>query len=219
MTIENSIEIARIILDFLKTIIPFSLLFSLFFIFRKKIEVFLENGGWKVSTPGFSFETLQKQQEKVGEREKEEIQSLNDELQTVKQTEQKLKELQKYTARDKDTYFIGFHFEKTYRLIFPSQMVILNILNNSEEQELPEVLARALFRRTIWASTKYNVAFEHFMGFLIESGLIFYDSPNTKFMLTPLGRAFWQYLKTNNIHLKIPATDVIVTTPLQSEEV
>lgn len=208
MTVENGIEIARIILDFLKTLIPFGALFLIFLVFKDEIKTVIKNGGFKVLAPGFSLETLQKQQEKVGKTEKKEIGALNKELKTSQQREQKLKELQEYTSRDKDTYFLGYHFEKTYRLIFPSQMVILNVMNNSSNKAIIDVLAQAIFRRTIWA-TEFNISYEQFMAFLIESGLVNYDQLNQKFLLTPLGSTFWEYLKGNNIHLKMPAADMI----------
>ncbi|KKS12627.1 MAG: hypothetical protein UU67_C0047G0009 [Candidatus Daviesbacteria bacterium GW2011_GWB1_41_5] len=166
----------------------------------------------KLAVPGFSLETIQKQQEELGTKEKKEIKALNSELEKSKKAEKILHELQEYTARDKDTLFLGYHFEKTYRLIFPSQMVILNSMTNFNG-EIPDALAQALFRRTIWAQ-QFNISYEQFMGFLIQSGLIAYDPSSSKFTLIPLGRTFWEYLVSNNIPLKIPAYDVI-TAPAE----
>ncbi len=207
MTNENWIEIIRIVVDLLKTIIPFSAIGIILLIFKKEIKTLINGGGFKLAGLGFSVETIQKQQEKIGATEIKEIEALNSELKTSKQIQQRLQELQEYTSRDKDTFFLGYHFEKTYRLIFPSQMVILNVMTNSND-EITEDIAAALFRRTIW-SVYYNVSFEQFINFLIHAGLIAHDSTNRKFRLTPLGRTFWEYLKKENAPLKIPPTDVV----------
>ncbi len=86
-------------------------------------------------------------------------------------------------------------------------MVILNVMKNFND-EITDALAQALFKRTIWAQ-QFNVSYEQFMGFLMQSGLIVYDASNNKFLLTPIGRTFWEYLVSNNIPLKIPAADTI----------
>ncbi len=205
MTADNWIDVGRIVVDLLKTVIPFTILLGILLFYKKEIKALIKNGGFKISAPGLSVETLQKQQEKVGPKEKKEIESLNEELKNAKQIEQKLKELQEYTARDKDTFFLGYHFEKTHRLIFPTQMAILNFMVN-HNGEIEEALAEALFRQTIWAQ-KFNVAFVQFIGFLMQAGLIFYDKTNKKFTLAPVGNAFWEYLKNENMPLKLPAND------------
>ncbi len=213
MNVENWIEVSKIGIDLLKTIIPFGVLLIILWWFQKEIRTLIKNGGFKVTGPGVSIETIQKQQEKVGTKEKKEIETLNTELETTKKAEQKLQELQEYTNRDKDTFFLGYHFEKTYRLIFPSQMVVLNIMNNSNN-EISDALAHSLFTRTIWAQQQYNLPYDQFMGFLANSGLIEYNSESKKWLLTPLGRTFWEYLTNNHIHLKIPASDVVDKTPI-----
>lgn len=211
MTPTNWIQVASLVVDVIKTIIPFGILFLIFWLFSKEIKSLIRNGGLKVAAPGFSLETIQKQQEKLSKKEKIGIESLNKELETSRQSEKRLQELQQYTARDKDTFFIGYHLEKTYRLIFPSQMLILNAMKNNNG-EITEALALAIFNRTIWAQ-QFNATFQQFMDFMVQSGLIVYDS--SKFMITPLGKTFMEYLENNNIPLKIPASDMILpsTTP------
>ncbi|KKS70975.1 hypothetical protein A3A14_01940 [Candidatus Daviesbacteria bacterium RIFCSPLOWO2_01_FULL_43_38] len=212
MTPSDWIKIASLVVDIIKTMITFGVVFLIFWLFKKEIRTLIKNGGLKLAVPGFSLETIQKQQEELGTKEKKEIKALNSELEKSKKAEKILHELQEYTARDKDTLFLGYHFEKTYRLIFPSQMVILNSMTNFNG-EIPDALAQALFRRTIWAQ-QFNISYEQFMGFLIQSGLIAYDPSSSKFTLIPLGRTFWEYLVSNNIPLKIPAYDVI-TAPAE----
>lgn len=210
MTPTNWIEVAKLITEIIKTTIPFGFILWLFCIFKNELSALIKNGGWKVSAPGVAIEAAQKQQTKIpGTKEKKEIEILNTELETTKDREKKLRELQDYTSRDKETYYLGYHFEKTYRLIFPSQMVILNALKNINA-EITDDFAKSIFPNTIWAQ-QYNVTYDQFIGFLIFSGLIEYN--NNKMKLSPLGRTFMDYLKNNNIHLKIPATDQIPVIP------
>ena len=208
MTIDNWIKIISLLVGIIRTAIPYSAIFLTFWVFRKEIKTLIENGGLRVSVPGFSLETLKQQQEGVSSKEKKEIEELNKELETSKKAQQKLAELQEYTARDKDTFFLGYHFEKTYRLIFPSQTVILNAMNN-QNGEITNPLAQAIFRRTIWAQ-HFNIPYEQFIGFLIQSGVAIYDNKNDKFIITPMGRVFLDYLKNNNIPLKLSPNDNVV---------
>ncbi len=206
MTTENWLTLATLGTDIIKTIIPFAVVFLIFWLFRKELRVLIKSGGWKFSAPGVSVETAQKQQ-KTSVKEKREIEALNKELETTKKAQEKLQELQEYTARDKDTYFLGYHFEKTYRIIFPSQMLILTTIQSFGEISKP--LAESIFRRTIWSSS-LNIPLEHFTGFLINVGLMVEDKQGNKFLLTPLGNLFLLYLTVNSIPNKLPANDLIL---------
>lgn len=212
MTVENWLGVARIGVDLLKTLIPFGVLFLIIWLFKKEIKTLIKKGGLKLSAPGISVETLKQQTEKITTKEKKKLEILNSELETSKEREQKLHELQEYTVREKDTFFLGYHFEKTYRIIFPSQMVILNALKNFNG-EIEAALANAIFRRTIWAQ-QFNLSHEQFIGFLVQSGLVEYRTDKIK--ITPLGRTFMDYLINNNVPLKIPANDMIIEEPIKS---
>lgn len=213
MNIENWLNLTSIVVDLTKSIFPFIILLIIFWWFKKEIKTLIKNGGLKVTAPGVSFETtIQQQKEKLTTKEKKGLEVLNQELETEKKQKQKLLELQEYTVRDKDAFFLGYHFEKTYRLIFPSQMVILNIMSNTNK-EISDAMAQALFKRTIWAQ-QYNITYPQYIGFLKNSGLIEYSSYTEKWVFTPLGNMFWEYLRNNNIWLKIPANDVIDVSPL-----
>lgn len=210
MTADNWIKIISLIEDLLKTIIPSGTIFLILWSFKEEIKILIKNGGFKISAPGISVETFQQQQEKVGKKEKQEIEALNKEVENVKVAQQKLTELQTYTSREKDTYFLGYHFEKTYRLIFPSQMVILTAMEN-HNGELADVIAKAIFRRTIW-NQQLHISYESFIGFLIQSGLMTHHQESGKDLITPLGRLFLQYLKGSNIPLKLPPNDTVTNS-------
>lgn len=206
MTPSHWIQIASLVVDLLKTIIPFVFIYGIFWLFKKELSTLIKNGGWKVSAPGVSFETFNKQKLKIGSKEKKEIESLNLELYTTKEREKKLRELQENTAKDRETFFIGFHFERTYRLIFPSQMMILNLLRNINSKIREEDFPKRAHQRTIWAQ-RFNVSYEEFIGFLILAGLI--EREDGWIQLSPLGKTYMEYLLNNNIPLKIPPTDIV----------
>lgn len=209
MTIDNYLDIARILIDFFKATTPYTFLLLLLCFFYEDIKFLIRSGGLKISAPGLTIESIQNQQEKVDDRSKKELEKLNTELLTAKHTAEKLKKLQEDTAKDKDHFFVLYHFEKTYRVIFPSQMAILNFMNNSPDKEISEDIARAIHRRTIWAS-QFKVTFDEFMDFMIQSGLInFNDKRN--YSLEPVGLAFWEYIKSQNMFLKLPANDMVDT--------
>lgn len=206
MTPDNWISILSLFVDIVKTLIPFVTIFFIFRMFRRQIRYLIKNGGFKFSGAGISVETSNNQQKDISDKEKKTIEDINNELNTVKEREEKLKQLQEYTVRDKDTFYLGFHFEKTYRLIFPSQMLILKLLNESSG-EIMSALTHSIYIRTIWAQ-KFNTTFEQFIGFLIQSGLVIYEQATNKFLITNMGKLFWEYIKNNNIPLKIPVNDL-----------
>lgn len=211
MTVDNWIKIASLAIDLIKTLLPYGILgFSLWY-FRKEIKNLVNKGILKVSVPGLSIETARQQKEKVTAREKKEIKALNAELENTKKAKQALEEIQKDTAQHSETFFLGYHFEKTYRLIFPTQMAILIAMSN-HNGEISDALSRALFERTIWAQN-LGVSYEQFIGFLINSGLIVYNNDNSNIFLTPLGKTFIEYINNNNIPTKLPANDsTLITT-------
>lgn len=209
MNTDNWIEILRILIDLLKTLIPFGAIILIVFFFKEQIKELINSGKLKISAPGVSIETANSQQKKVSDKEKKEIKALNSDLKTSNIQAKKLQELQEYTSKDKDAFYLGYHFEKTYRIIFPSQMMLLSMMkSNKNEVTIP--LAEALFRRTRW-SQQLNMQFQTFIGFLIRSGLIRVStSGSDKYILTPLGETYLQYLDYNKIPLKTPANDLII---------
>lgn len=90
-----------------------------------------------------------------------------------------------------------FHFERTYRLIFGSQINILLMLEKNTK--LSRAILEAVYGRTFWANTPYK--FNEYMGFLVGNNLVNYDPSDDGYYLTELGRGFLQYLASNNIPL------------------
>lgn len=207
MNVDNWIKLASLVEDLIKTIIPFGAIFFILWLFKQEIKTVIKNGGMKLTGPGFSVETSKQQQEKVNKKEKKEIQALNKELATTKQVQQKLQELQSYTSRDKDVFFLGYHFEKTYRAIFSSQMLILTEMDQ-QNGEIIDTLAHDIFKKTVW-DQQFHIPYENFMGFLIGAGMIRNDVINKKYLINPIGKMFLQYLRNNNIPFKLPPNDMV----------
>ena len=210
MTIDNWIKVISLVIDLIKTLLPYGLMGFIFWYFRKELKNLINKGVLKVSAPGFSLETANQQKEKFSAKEKKEIKTLNDELENTKKAQQALEQLQKDTVQARKTFFLGYHFEKTYRLIFPSQMAILVFMSNSNG-EMQDLLAKTSFIRTIWAQN-FGFTYEQFIGFLINSGLVAYNNDKTKLSLTPLGKTFLEYIKNENMPTKLPANDSTLTT-------
>ncbi len=212
MNFDEGIKVASLAIDLIKTVLPYLAIGAIFWYFRKELKNLINNGAVKVSAPGFSLETAHQQKGKISSKEKKEIKALNTELENTKKAKQALEELQKDTATNKNVFYLGYHFEKTYRIIFPSQMAIL-VFMNSHSGEMQDVLAKASFTRTIW-SQNFGMRYEQFIGFLINSGLVAYSDGLTKLLLTPLGRTFLQYINDNKIPTKLPANDsTLITVP------
>lgn len=205
MTSDNWLTILTLLIDLIKTSIPFIAIFYTLVYFRAEIKALIEKGQLKISGPGFSLETTQQAKE-ISENEKKELDSLNKALErTNKPLEKKVQEIQTTTMGDSETLFLGYHFEKTYRIIFPTQMVIL-LSANTDKGELDEALAHSFFAKTVW-STSFGMSYEQFIGFLFRTGLL--KRTKEKLSITPLGRLFLEYLAKNNIPTKLPPTDQV----------
>lgn len=107
----------------------------------------------------------------------------------------KLLQIQDETKKNKDYYEILYHFEKTYRLIFGSQLNILRILKNGP---IADSLFQSIHRRTPLADV---YSFNNYMNFLLNSYLIKKRPADNKYELTLLGFYFLQYLEKNKIPL------------------
>lgn len=205
MKIGEWLTLTSLIIDLLKSIVPFIGTFCILWYFRKEILFSLRSGGLKLSALGITVESINQQQQKQGSEESKEISNLNNELESTKKVTQQLQQLQEYTARDKEIFFIAYHFEKTYRVIFPSQMLVLIHMYNNKG-EIENNLAKSIFNRTIWAQSM-GMSYDNFMGFLINGGMCRYESGTDKFSILPVGSVFLEYLQNNNIPSKLPAND------------
>ncbi|MCH8067632.1 MAG: hypothetical protein IIC69_03540 [Nanoarchaeota archaeon] len=105
----------------------------------------------------------------------------------------------------KKQYLLFYHFERIYRLIFGSQ---LKIMLEAEQNEGKISLLRTVmhYRTSGWAQRGYNVG--DYTLFLVNLGLLTYTTAEKQddafYTLTPLGRSFISYLRTNKISLDKP---------------
>jgi hypothetical protein len=131
---------------------------------------------------------------------KELAKNLTKENDNYKDVQNRLAEALRTTEGDRSILQYLYHFEKTYRVIFSDQLLLLQILER--EGNVLEVISEALFRRTRW----YNITnYYLYMGFLINSQLITLitnTNPNENYyVLTELGKFFLNYLRENKIPL------------------
>jgi hypothetical protein len=124
------------------------------------------------------------------------LEGLANELKTQKDVQAKLNELQETTKRDRDWYMLHYHFEKNYRVIFGSQLEILDSLVNLGQQNFAFVFS--IYSRTIWTKT---YPFNQYIGFLSNALFIAHDPIKNTYSITLLGSLFLQYLRSNNIQI------------------
>jgi hypothetical protein len=99
-------------------------------------------------------------------------------------------------------YVYWWFFEKTFRLIFSTQLEVLRILNESpagaDADKLVPFFARHLALREAHGVKPATISFSDYMGFLIKSGLVSLD-PNGTYQITPLGKSFRQWMIDENL--------------------
>lgn len=151
----------------------------------------------KIPTPFGSLEAQSQEQE----NEQEIKNALAEEIKSQKRIQSKLVELQENTKKNADLNFLLYHFERTYRLIFGSQLEILDLLSKNRSLSLRFLIMK--YRTTNWYP---SYLFENYIGFLITSGFVAYDARDSgSYSITPFGNLFLKYLRDNGISLtKIP---------------
>lgn len=135
-------------------------------------------------------------QQKQAEFGDEKYKKLLKEVEGHKGIQKKLVELSDKIIQEKNVYFLAYHFEKTYRLIFGSQINLLNMIKNIPDKKMKKVLAEAVHRRTPLGR---SYPFYDYTGFLINSYLISYNASDDTYVLTDLGFLFLEYIKNNNL--------------------
>ncbi len=101
---------------------------------------------------------------------------------------------------DPNRALVNYHFERVYRQIFGSQLIILKTLMENKSPELLS-LAESVYKGTSWYP---NYPFDQYLSFLedaflIEKRLI---GETEMIVLLPMGQAFLDYLNENKIPLE-----------------
>lgn len=90
-------------------------------------------------------------------------------------------------------------FERTYRLIFGSQLIILKNLYAIPAHSMTEAVLQAIHRRSKYA----DIPFTDYIGFLTSNLLIGKNEENNSYFLTQLGTEFINYLIQNAMPDKV----------------
>lgn len=172
---------------------PFVVIF-LVKVFEQELRFFIGRLN-KITTPGgMQFEA----QNQVEIDSNKIIKSLTIELEDRKNIVAYLTSIIEGIRRSKEDYQLLYFLERTYRLLFGAQISLVNLSNNEFGSEL--ILAESVYNSSSYSKLP-NQNSEMFVSYLINSGLILFDSSINKYKATALGSAFIEYLKINNIPL------------------
>jgi len=125
------------------------------------------------------------------------IYQLAKDLYDEKERNKLLNNLNDQVSGDRDTYLLAYHFEKTYRLIFGSQ---INILMGLEQKPVEISETINYYNTTSWKSRNYN--FAQYIGFLLSSLLIKVNEKTSQYEITLIGRYFLNYMRSNNLQMQ-----------------
>jgi len=152
----------------------------------------------EVGPGGLKFQTdQQKESGKPENLEKEFSYQLAKDLYDEKERNKLLNNLNDQVSGDRDTYLLAYHFEKTYRLIFGSQ---INILMGLEQKPVEISETINYYNTTSWKSRNYN--FAQYIGFLLSSLLIKVNEKTSQYEITLIGRYFLNYMRSNNLQMQ-----------------
>lgn len=195
----DQIKIILALIDLLKSAItsfPILILLTIL-IFKKPLEsiinnqlrAFIENLSIKLTKGDSTIEIArqnQVQQKNVTEKKETEI--------------AKIAKIAAKPTTEKDQKDAVIFYEKTYRLIFNSQLKILNMLNTTNPTLIVSEVYE-IYKATIW-NKSVIYSFQNYMGYLLASGLIDLDKKDNSYQITPTGKAFLKYLNENHMPLK-----------------
>jgi hypothetical protein len=159
----------------------------------------------KFTTPGgLSFDAAQEQQEEE-KKEDNELETLAREIETSQNVRDKLFELLEETNKTKEEVTLLLFFEKIYRLIFGTQLKLLNNMILSDGK-CSLTMAIISHRASGWNEKGYD--FNNWIGFLTKQNIITYVSGTNQedcyYEITNLGKLFMSYLALNKISLNKP---------------
>lgn len=152
------------------------------------------------SVPGGVGAEAFESQQKVEENKK--IEALALELDKKKNLEQFLIKTLDEKEKTVKEYQLLLHFEKSYRLIFGSQLNILIQLRKQLADGLDIASVVLMYRASGWYERGYQI--DSYFAFLTNSGFIEYNKEGNKYRITALGIVFLDYLQRENIPLNKP---------------
>lgn len=100
-----------------------------------------------------------------------------------------------------NNWFLQFHSERVYRLIFGSQIGILQWIEIQAEKGVSKAEIEAAYATNPISSI---YPFESYIGFLINNGLIRYDPTTIAYFLLPVGKFFLLYIAGNGLPTNKP---------------
>lgn len=184
-------QLFSVVIDLIWPLITLIIFFSL----KESISIFIKNmksGSAKI--PGGIEVSLSSQQKNIPEEEQtQQVAKIVEQEPVPVEDIKKLKD-------EKDQLLISNFFERTYRLIFNSQLNLLLTANQSLSISRDQILE--MYNTTQWAN---NYPFEQYINFLVNSNLILYNIDSNSYSITPTGKLFIQYLFSNSIPIiKLP---------------
>jgi hypothetical protein len=106
------------------------------------------------------------------------------------------------TIEQLQPYVYWWYFERTYRLIFGTQIRMLHFLNEqplgADRLGIIPFFEAHLALYTAHGLTRHRMSYKSYMAFLHDSNLVTIDAVDT-YHITPLGRAFRQWMSAENV--------------------
>ncbi len=162
--------------------------------FDPQIKAFIDRLK-SVEGPG-GFKATAEDQKNEGEELKEKAGDLEQGDKDLKKVVEAIKSENIKYKTDLTVKDAFLHFEKVNRLIFGSQIeILLKARLNSSVLPLSEVMA--IYSRSGWDQRGYK--FMEYIGFLINAGLVEFESSTASYRLTTYGQYFLLYLQKENI--------------------
>lgn len=137
---------------------------------------------------------------KAGDKELE-VPGRKEEAKKVRRKQENAEEAKEKFEKFSDPLERSYFFEKMYRLIFTSQLAILNAAYSNSNGEVNESFVQNTYFGTIWKSEGTFYPFNEYVSFLTKNDFLIHNEQKRLYKISSRGREFMSYLKENGIPL------------------
>jgi len=198
------VEIARLILDYLRILIWPGVILAVLIVGRKRLALLLDRLiGWDI--PGLGRIDLQPQ---LPQEKKPEPPNAPDpgQLEKLRKQAGDFEAAYKQLSAQYANLYKGYEYEALWNQLYRSQIELLQFLNSQPEKAALYQAGIPFFQRgTFWHGPK-SQAYDHYIGFLSQAGLtqlVPDNSGGTLIKLTPKGIEFLQYIAGRGLQLQM----------------
>jgi hypothetical protein len=199
------VEIARLILDYLRLLIWPSVIVAVFIAERKRLALLLDRlTGWDI--PGFGRIDLRPQPPQEEKPQPPPNVPEPGQLEKLRKQAVDIETAYKQLSAQYANLYKGYEYEALWNQLYKSQIELVQFLNVQPGQMILYQGGIPFFQKGMFFHGQKPQGYDHYIGFLAQNGLTQLVSDNsggTWIKLTPKGVEFLQYMTGRGLQLQM----------------